>query len=122
MFRDAWCLEGNDESISIEYEFQSLKKVNWASFQADVLHSELYTDTANTTDEFADQLDTVISKILDHHCPLQRRKRFASTRRDNRWLSPEAVDAKRQRRRLERRQSHSTGNIVVHNLLLNFAA
>ena len=87
----------------IEYEFRSLKKINWASFQADVLHSELYTDAANTTDEFADQLDTVISKILDRHCPLQRRKRFASTRRDNRWLSPEAVDAKRQRRRLERR-------------------
>ena len=84
------------------YKFRSLKNVDWLGFQADIAQSELHTDPANTVDEFADQLDTVITEILDRHCPLQERKRFVSTRRDNRWLSADAVDAKRQRRRLER--------------------
>src|SRR5208282_3820408 len=100
----------------VSYKFHSLKNVDWASFQADVLRSELHTDPASTADEFADQLDAVITNILDRHCPLHERKRFVSTRRDSRWQSPEAVEAKRQRRQLERRwqSSHKTEDYVSY--------
>jgi len=86
----------------VSYKFRLLKNVDWNSFQADLRLSELHTKPAKSVDEFADQLDAITTSILDRHCPLQERKRFASTRRDNRWLSADAVDAKRQRRRLER--------------------
>ena len=51
----------------------------------------------DATDGFAEQLDAGGVNALDKHCPLQLRKRFMSARRDNRWLSTAAVDAKRQR-------------------------
>ena len=73
------------------------------SFRADITCSPLYTEPAEDVDDFADQLDLVTTDILDCHCPLTERKRFESTRRDTRWLSTEAVDLKRQRRRLERK-------------------
>ena len=50
-----------------------------------------------------DQLDTVITKLLDKHCRLQKRSKLAPKRQENRWLSAEAVQAKRTRRRLERK-------------------
>jgi len=53
--------------------------------------------------EFAVQIDEVVSQLLDVHCPLQVRRRFVSTHRDARWLPTAAKDAKRERRRLERR-------------------
>ena len=94
----------------ISFRFRSMKNVDWASLQADLQCCELHTNPANTADGFAEQLDTVVTRILDLHCPLQERRRFASTRRDNRWLSSDAVAAKRERRRLER-QWRSTRNV-----------
>jgi len=73
----------------VDYKFRSLKNVNWSSFQADELSSELYNTPTDNVDEFADKLDTVIIEILDRHCPLQERRKHVSTRRDNRWLSKE---------------------------------
>ena len=97
----------------VNYKFRSLKNVDWSSFQADVLSSELYTNPADNVDEFAENLDTVITEILDRHCPLQERRKYVSTRRDNRWLSKDAVDAKRKRRQLERRW-RSTRDVNDH--------
>ena len=50
----------------VKCKFRSLKNVDWTSFQADVSSSELYASSANNVDEFADQLDTVITDIMDH--------------------------------------------------------
>jgi hypothetical protein len=77
----------------VSFKFRQLKNVDWVRFQED---------------DYAEQLDSVITSHLDRVCPLQVRRRFMSTRRDNRWLSDAAVDAKRSRRRLER-QWRSTG-------------
>ena len=41
--------------------------------------------------------------ILERHCPLRKRAKFAAARRDSRWLNDEAITAKRERRRLERK-------------------
>jgi hypothetical protein len=54
-------------SPRVNYQFRSLKNVEWSSFQADILSSELYTNPADNVDEFADKLDTVITEILDRH-------------------------------------------------------
>jgi len=60
------------------------------------------TVPANTGDGFADQLRDVITTLLDKFAPLhagvRRRPKSSSW-----WLSREAVTAKRDRRRLERR-------------------
>jgi len=87
----------------VAFRFRSLNKVDWARFQDDLRQSELFTNPADNASDFAEQLDAVIVDILNRHCPIHERKRFMSARRDNRWLSASAVDAKRQRRRLERR-------------------
>jgi len=87
----------------MSYKFLCLKKVNWAKFEANLQHSELFIQPVVTADEFAVQLHQITSKLLDVHCPLQERRRLASSRRDYRWLSAAAKDAKRERRRLERK-------------------
>ena len=65
--------------------------------------SVLFTSPAESAEKFAEQLDFITTAVLDHHCPLQTRTKFLPSRRDNHWLSTEAVDAKRDRRRLERK-------------------
>jgi len=55
----------------------------------------------NTADGFADQMDAVVTQILDKHCSVQTRLKLTPNRRENRWMFQEAVDGKCQRRRLE---------------------
>ena len=92
------------------YRFRSLKSVNWDQFRSDVNNSALFIAPADTADAFADQIDFVVTSILDKQCPVQTRSKFLSARRDNRWLSADAVQAKRQRRRLERQWRSSRNN------------
>ena len=92
---------------SVTYHFRSLDVSPDDS--NDVMQSELFLKPAATTDGFADQRDTVTTDILNQHCPLQTHRKIASSRQVNRWLSDRAVEAKRVRRRLERRWK-SKGN------------
>ena len=94
----------------LTYHFRCrLKHLDVLQFQNDVKQSELFLKPATTTDTFADQLDIVITDILNKHCPLQTRRKIAPLRQVNRWLSDGAVEAKRVRRRLERKWK-SKGN------------
>ena len=93
----------------LTYHFRSLKHLDVLQFQNDVKQSELFLKPAATTDDFADQLDIVTTDILNRHCPLQTRRKIAPLRQVNRWLSDRAVEAKRVRRRLERKWK-SKGN------------
>ena len=79
---------------------RSLKNFDVNSFEAALRSSSLYTNPADTADVFADQMADVVSAKLDHVAPL----RTVVRRRPNltaKWLSPEAVAAKRKRRHLE---------------------
>ena len=76
---------------SITYHFCSLKRLDVLQFSNDVMQSELFLKPATTTDGFADQLDTVITDILNQHCPLQTRRKIASSPQVNQWLSDRAV-------------------------------
>ena len=93
-------------------EFRSLKKVKWASFQADVLRSELYTDAPTTTDEFADQLDS-------HHQDSRPSLSTTATKavRIDSWRQPLAVIGSR-RRKTTTSQAGETVAINSHGLRL----
>ena len=89
---------------TITFSFRNIKSIDLPRFQDDIKNSSLFTDPAESADEFAVQIDRVVTDILDVHCPLQTRTKLSSSssHRDNRWLSAEAFSAKRERRRLER--------------------
>ena len=87
----------------ITYYHRNLKNIDTDLFQEDIRKSVLFTDPADTVDGFADQLESTVGDILERHCPLRRRTKFAAARRDSRWLNDEAITAKRERRRLERK-------------------
>ena len=100
----------------LTYRFRNLKSVDWTKFIDEVRRSQLFTSPANSANEFADQLDKTVADILDRYCPLQVRRKFAPNRRDSRWLSAGAVDAKRARRQLERKwkPSHKEDDCVAY--------
>ena len=72
------------------------------SFEASLRRSELFTSPADGTDEFADQLVRVVTDELDKVAPVRSGSR-PSPKTITKWLSAEAVSAKRERRRMERR-------------------
>ena len=86
----------------INYEFRSLKSLNYSQFIQRLLQSPLFTAPATSADEYANQIVNETVNVLDRICPIQRKAKFAPTRLTNRWLSPDACKAKR-RRRLERK-------------------
>lgn len=98
------------------YSFRNMKHVDWNQFRSDLNSSELFSAPANTADSFADQIDTVVTELLDNHCPVQKRSKFTSARRDNRWLSAESTLYKRHRRRLERqwRKSKNQDDYIAY--------
>jgi hypothetical protein len=95
----------------VTYRFRNLKSVDWPMFKKDVQRSDLFRSPASTANDFAVQLDHTESTILDRHCPIQNRSKFASNRRDSRWLSSDAVEAKRNGRRLERKWKSSRSEV-----------
>ena len=58
----------------------------------------LFTRPAATVDEYVSQLNDILTHLLDKFAPARTRRR-----RPQKWLSAEAVEAKRTHRRLERR-------------------
>jgi hypothetical protein len=82
-------------------------------FQKDLRCSKLFTAPEESADGFAHQLESVVLNVLDKHCPLQIRTKFASISRDCRRLSAVAVQAKCNRRRLEM-QWRTTKNEVCY--------
>ena len=65
-------------------------------------HPRFFSSPDPTVDGFANQMETELTSILDEVAPLKTGHRTGPRKAKN-WLSPEAVDAKKQRRRLERR-------------------
>ena len=88
------------------YSFRKIKNIILSDFEATLYHSELFSSPATSVDAFTDQLVSVVTRELDAVAPLQtKNKRRSKT--ITKWLSPEAIAAKRKRRRLERRWKRS---------------
>ena len=62
-----------------------------------ILSSSLFSNPNPTVDGFANRMETELTLILDEVAPLKTGHR-TGTRKAKNWLSPEAVDAKKQRR------------------------
>ena len=83
-------------------KWRRLRDVNPARFEAALRRSELFVCPEDDTDGFAAQLVRVVTDELDKVAPVRRGSRRPS-KIITRWLSVDAVAAKRERRRLERR-------------------
>ena len=84
------------------YHYRNIKSIDLELFERNILSSSLFTSPDPTVDSYANQMETELTSILDKVAPLKTGHRTGHRKAEN-WLSPEAVDAKKRRRRLERR-------------------
>lgn len=95
------------QTTVVTQSYRNWRRVDLDLFKQGMLASSVCTSPASTADSFATQLQTDVVKVLDRLAPVVT----ATNRRGEKsqWrLSEEAVEAKRSRRRLERRW-RSTG-------------
>jgi len=86
-----------------KYSFRRINSKNIDAFLSSMLKSKLFDeDLCVNVNEFTDLIDSEVTRQLDVYAPLQTRSRRCG-QNDSRWLSTEAREAKRLRRRLERR-------------------
>ena len=71
-----------------------------------ILASSLFTDPDPSVNGFEQQMENTIKSILNDFAPLKTSHR-SGPRQTKNWLSPEAIEAKKCRRRLERRWKSS---------------
>ena len=82
--------------------FRRIDEINVKDFQVALSQSALFTNPATTANSFAQQLADVVAETLDDFAPLETFNHRPS-KPITKWLSPQAVTAKRQRRKLERK-------------------
>jgi len=87
---------------AVSYEYRDIKKIDTVDFERRLRSSRLFANPADTPDDYLNQLESTVTGILDEMAPIRRGSR-AGGRMAARWLDPEAVAAKKLRRRLERR-------------------
>lgn len=93
-------------AASATYSYRDLKHIDILSFRAHLRQSTSLRSPPEDPDEIVRQLHVDLRSVLDRFAPLRTRtKRQGKV--ENRWLSDAAVQAKRIRRKLERRYSKS---------------
>ena len=103
------------KNLAVLHASRRLNNIDVTSFEKELRETSLFTQPASTVDGFADQFEREVVAVLDRFAPVRRRRRRPS-KPITRWLSQEAVDAKRCRRRLERRwrSSHLDSDRVAY--------
>ena len=109
----------------VQFASRDLKRLNQAEFEARLRDSSLFTAPAATADAFAAQLQSVVTECLDDLVPFKNMRRRAR-KSSAKWLTTQAVAAKRQRRRLERKRNRSEADRLANraacrraNVLIN---
>ena len=92
---------GRVKSPPVTRQTRNIRGIDRDDFQRRLHESEIFTKPADSADEFLDQIETVTSALLDTVAPI--RSVHCPNTMANRRLSPEAAEAKRDRRQLERR-------------------
>ena len=87
---------------NVRYQCRNLKAVDPISFERELRNSSLFSCPESTVDGFTEQLQRVVITVLDALAPVRCRLRRPPNP-TSKWLSTEAVAAKRERRRLVRR-------------------
>ena len=80
---------------------RKIKAINLKKFQSDLQSSDLLQCPAESLDDLALQYQSTLSSVLDVHAPLVLIK--VSQRPSQPWFCSEIAEAKKKRRRLERR-------------------
>ena len=96
-----------DSSLGgVPVTYRRIKDIDPVEFEARLRRSSLFSSPALTAESYASQFEEVVVETLDAMAPLRTRVR-RPPKEITRWLSDEAVEAKRERRRLEKRWSSS---------------
>jgi len=86
----------------VSYTWRNIRSIDTVSFEDDLRKSVVFSEPAADVDVYVDQLNNVLTELLDKHARVRTTRR-RPPKRISRWLSDEAVAAKRLRRCLERR-------------------
>jgi len=86
----------------VSYAWRNIHSIDTVAFEDDLRKSVVFSEPATDVDTYVDQLNNVLTELLDMHAPVRTTRR-RPPKRISRWLSDEAVAAKRLRRHLERR-------------------
>jgi len=89
--------------VTTSFAYRALRRIDKQAFCRHILQSRLYGSQQSDADEYADLFDAEVTRVLEIHVPLRTGRRRCSGQHDTYVLSDEAVDAKRHRRRAERR-------------------
>jgi len=87
---------------AVPKSFQSIRNIDTAEFERPLRSSPLFTSPDPTINGYTDQMERIVVAELDHVAPLQHCRRWLS-KPITRWLSQDAVNAKRDGGCLERR-------------------
>ena len=87
---------------TVMFESRNSKAIDINTFKSQLLASDVYNATKSGTNEFAAQLRDCVTEILHELAP-KRRMTKRSGKPSNKWLSSEAIAARRTRHQLERR-------------------
>jgi len=85
----------------VNYTWRNIRNIDTALFEDDLRKSVIFSEPATDVDAYVDQLDSVLTALLDKHAPVRTTHR-CPPKKISRWLSDEATGAKRLRRHLER--------------------
>jgi hypothetical protein len=90
-----------------QVSYRNIKNINAAEFESRLWAADIITNPPDTPDEYVDRLESTVVDILDELAPLKH-GHGSQAKNSARWISNEAIAAKRLRRKLERRWK-STG-------------
>jgi len=99
----------------VVFTFRRIKNIDTKSFEQKLRESSLFKSPASTADKFAEQMKNIIVATLDDVAPVRRLVR-RPPKAITKFLSEDAIEAKRTRRRLERRwlKSHEESDRVAY--------
>lgn len=100
-----------------QLKYRNIKAVDPAEFARLLGLEKICTCPPVDTDAFADELDASVTRVLNVLAPIRSRS-VRIGKRSAKWLSLRAVDAKRRRRRLERRwrRTHAEADRVAYRV------
>ena len=86
----------------VKHTYRDLKNIDVDKFKESIVTSVLFSDPATNCDGYVQQIEDVVTEALDRVAPIRTKVKPRGSK-SNSWLTPEAVAAKRKRRRLERK-------------------
>jgi len=88
-------------SPAVPFNYRRINSIDTVAFQDSLRRSPLFAQPAATVDDYAEQIRSVVSAQLDRVAPVRTFYR-RPPKQITKWLSPEAIESKRGRRKLER--------------------